>query len=183
MNMARIIVTSCLVSFLLIPQALLAANIPGAFTISPQIGGYMFEGNQDAELDDQSVYSSIAIGYNFNKYVGAELGYSYIDTENKYGDSNSINSGRVDLLYHFMPEKAFVPFVIAGAGISRIDVSKDDDIILEYGLGCKYFLNDYVALRAEVKHIFDINYQDDDRHQSFYNNLSYTAGFTFQLKP
>lgn len=182
MNLEKIIVTSCLVSFLLTPQALLAANIPGAFTISPQIGGYMFEGNQDGGLDDALVYS-IAAGYNCDKNFGAELGYSYINTESESGKSNSINTGRLDLLYHFMPEKDFVPFAIVGVGVSHANLMSDDDIVLGYGGGFKYFLSDTVALRAEVKHVLDFNYNDDDHNQSFYNNLSYTAGFTFQIKP
>lgn len=179
MSINKIIVTSCLLTLLLISQTVLAGNLPGAFTLSPQIGGYVFEGNQDNKLDSAVVYN-IAAGYNFNKNIGTELGYSYIDTDNRYGESNEIHIGRLDLLYHFIPEKDLVPFGIAGLGISHADINDDDDIILEYGLGFKYFLSDNFALRAEVKHIQNFNYNDDDPNQSFYNNLSYTAGFTIQ---
>lgn len=182
MSIVKNVGISCLVCLLLMSQNVSAGNLPQAFTISPQIGGYMFEGNQDGGLDDAVVYS-LSVGYNFNKSCGAELGYSYINTEDESGKSNSINSGRLDLLYHFMPEKDFVPFVIAGAGLSHANINSDDDIIAGYGLGFKYFLSDTVALRAEVKHILDINYDDDDNNQDYYNNLSYTAGLTFQLKP
>ena len=178
--MKKVFVMSCMVSLLLIPQVPLAANLPGAFTLSPQIGGYMFEGNQDGKLDDALVYS-IAVGYNFDKNFGAELGYSYINTENQAGKSNSINSGRLDFLYHFMPEQNFVPFVIAGVGLSHANMNNDDDITPGYGVGFKYFLSKNVALRAEVKHILNFNYNDADDNPSFYNNLSYTAGFTFQM--
>lgn len=179
MSIKRIIITSGLLALLLIAQTASAGNLPGAFTLSPQIGGYVFEGNQDNELDSAVVYN-IAVGYNFTKAIGTELGYSYVDTDNRYGESNKIHYGRLDLLYHCMAEKDFVPFGIAGAGLSHADINKDDDIILEYGLGFKYFLSDNVALRAEAKHIFDFNAYDKGNSQNYFNNFSYTAGFTIQ---
>ena len=50
-----------------------------------------------------------------------------------------------------------------------------------YGAGVKFFLTDRVALRADVRHIIDINVNDVGSHPSYYNNLSLTAGLTFQL--
>jgi OOP family OmpA-OmpF porin len=72
-----------------------------------------------------------------------------------------------------------VPFVIAGLGASHANMNEDDDIILEYGLGLKYFLSDNVALRGEAKHVFDCD-SDDNNNQSCYNNFTYTFGFTIQ---
>lgn len=181
MSINKIIIMSCLLSLLLIAQTAFAGNPPGTLTLSPQIGGYMFEGNQDDKLDDALVYS-IAIGYNYNQSLGIEAGYSYVNTEAESGKSNSINTGRVDLLYHLFPEETLVPFIIGGLGLSRANINHDDDIIVEYGLGIKYFIINGIALRAEVKHIFDINYNDDHRNQSYYNNLAYTVGFTFHNK-
>lgn len=181
MSITKIISTSCLLALLLIAQTVFAGNPSGSITLSPQIGGYMFEGNQDGNLDDALVYS-IAIGYNYNQSLGIEAGYSYVNTETESGKSNTINTGRVDLLYHLSPEKTLVPFIIGGLGLSHANINQDDDIILEYGLGMKYFITNGIALRAEVKHIFDINYEDDHRKQSYYNNLAYTVGFTFHNK-
>lgn len=179
MSIVKNVGISCIVFLLLIAQNATAGNLPKAFTLSPQIGGYIFEGNQDNKLDSAVVYN-IAVGYNYNKNIGAEIGYSYIDTDNRFGESNEIHTGRLDLLYHFMPEQALVPFAIVGVGLSRADINNDDDIVSEYGLGFKYFLSNNVALRAEVKHILDFNYNDDDHIPSYYNNFSYTAGFTIQ---
>jgi len=179
MNLNKIITTSCFLTLLLITQTVSAANLPGAFTLSPQIGGYVFEGNQDDDLDSTVAYN-IAVGYNFTKAIGTELGYSYINADNKYDKSTEIHTGRLDLLYHCMADKKFVPFGIAGLGLSHMSINKDDDLILEYGLGFKYFLSDNVALRGEAKHIFDCNAGDNNNNQTCHNNFSYTFGFTIQ---
>lgn len=179
MTIKKIITTSCLLSLLMIAQTVSASNLPGAFTLSPQIGGYIFEGNQDGRLDNALVYN-LAFGYNYNKNLGVEAGYSYLSTETERGKSNTINTGRLDVLYHLYPEKAMVPFIIAGLGASHANMNDDDDIILEYGLGLKYFLSDNVALRGEAKHVFDCNAGDNGNNQTCYNNFSYTFGFTIQ---
>jgi len=179
MSMMKLVITSCLVILLMIPQVVSAANIAKAFTLSPQIGGYMFEGNQDGNLDDATVYS-IALGYNYNQNLGVELGYRYIGTENSSEQNTSINAGQVDVLYHLFPKNDLVPFVLVGAGLSHSNANSDDDIITECGLGFKYFLSDNFALRAEAKYIQNWNGSDDNVDSNLYNNFSYTAGFTIQ---
>lgn len=179
MNMIKLVVTSCLVTLLLIPQIVSAANLEKAFTFSPQIGGYLFEGNQEGNLDDATVYS-VALGYNLDANLGVELGYRYLGTENNSGHNTSINAGQVDVLYHLFPKNDFVPFGIAGVGLSRSNATNDDDIITECGLGLKYFLSNNFALRAEAKHILNWNYGDDDNNRYLYNNFSFTVGFTIQ---
>lgn len=179
MNFKKLFFTSGILTLLLLSQTVLAANLPGAFTLSPQIGGYVFEGNQEEDLDSAAVYN-IAFGYNYNKSIGVELGYSYLDTDNRYDESNKIHTGRLDLLYHFMPEKEFVPFAIAGLGLNHNEHSSNDDVILEYGLGIKYFLSDNVALRGDAKHIFNFDVDDDGNSQNVFNNFTYTFGFTIQ---
>lgn len=179
MKLSKIITTSCLLTLLLIAQTVSAGNLPGAFTLSPQIGGYVFEGNQDDDLDSTVAYN-IAVGYNFTKAIGAELGYTYVDADNRYDKSNKIHTGRLDLLYHCMADKELVPFGIAGLGVSHNEHNADDDLVLEYGLGVKYFLSDNVALRGEAKHVFDCNADDNGHNQTCYNNFTYTFGFTIQ---
>lgn len=40
-------------------KQMLYGNLPGTFTVSPQIGGYMFAGNQDGESGSTQAPSSI----------------------------------------------------------------------------------------------------------------------------
>jgi OOP family OmpA-OmpF porin len=92
------------------------------------------------------------------------------------------------VLYHFSPEKSFVPFLAAGIGGIIIDldgdntagIDSDEDGLLNYGFGFKYFLTENAALRADVSHIFDLNIKDEIEGDAF-NNLSATAGLFMQF--
>ena len=58
----------------------------------------------------------------------------------------------------------------------------NDDFLADYGAGLKYFLTDHIALRADVRHIFDFTYHDDVTGPAISTTTSaYTAGVTFQL--
>ena len=77
----------------------LAEIRPGVFSVSPFVGGFWFEGNQD--LKHRPVYG-LRLGYDFTKNWGAEAVFDYIDTKYKTTDTNIYNY-RVEGLYHFMP--------------------------------------------------------------------------------
>ena len=64
----------------------LAEIRPGAFSVSPFVGGYWFEGNQD--LKHRPVYG-LRLGYDFTKNWGAEAVFDYIDTKYKTTDTNT----------------------------------------------------------------------------------------------
>ena len=50
----------------------------GSFSITPQLGGYLFEGNQDLK---NGFTFGLGAGYNFTRNLGAEFFLNYIDTE------------------------------------------------------------------------------------------------------
>jgi OOP family OmpA-OmpF porin len=80
----------------------------------------------------------------------------------------------IEGLYHFMPERRFVPFLAIGiGGIHYSDPADNNKLAVDYGAGLKYFLTDDIALRADVRHILPLN----DR----YNDLlvSFGVNFTF----
>ncbi len=152
--------------------AAFAGNNDGQFSISPVVGGYTFEGGKQ-HLDTNVVYGARA-GYNFTKAIGAEALFDYVYTESYKG------KGKVDmyryggeLLYHFMPDNKFVPYLAAGyAGLNFKggQINKKTHGAFDYGLGAKYFVNDNFALRADVRHIlYRFNSTD-------FNNLEYTLG-------
>lgn len=75
-----------------------------------------------------------------------------------------------ELLYHFIPDSTFVPYLAAGyAGLNFDKGDKRTRGAFDYGIGAKFFLNDNFALRADVRHII---YKFDKT----YNNLEYTIG-------
>jgi len=152
----------------------IAENRAGAFTLSPMIGGYLFEGNQD--LEHRALYG-LGLGYNIDQNWGLEGMFNFIDTEfEKDAGDVDVYMYRLDALYHFMPDKKFVPYIATGMGAMTFDPkrgSNDTDFLVDYGAGIKYFINDLTALRADVRHIISFD--------ETYNNLAYTVGLTFLL--
>jgi outer membrane beta-barrel protein len=169
-----------------------AENIPYSLSITPFAGGYVFEGNQ--HMTDRAVYG-VSIGYNVTEHWALEATYSAVPdaittNSNQTGGTPgvakklTVHEVRGDVLYHFFPDQRLVPYIAAGAGWIFIVPQKgatDDDVLVDYGAGLKFFLTDRIALRADVRHIFDVTYHDTARPRDFYNNFAYTGGVTFQL--
>jgi OmpA-OmpF porin, OOP family len=150
---------------------------PGAYSVSPFIGGYTFEGNMD--LKTRPVYG-LRAGYDFTKHWGAELLFDYVATNHVEGakePSTNVYNYRIEGLYHFMPEKRLVPFISAGLGGQNIDYSSAAEgktrFVADYGAGLKYFLTESIALRADVRHVLAFG--------SIYNNLEYALGLQFSF--
>jgi OmpA-OmpF porin, OOP family len=163
---------------IVLASASFAQERQGAFYISPYIGGYTFEGNQD--LGTRPLYG-LRAGYNFTKNIDAELVLGFDST--KYApaaadiDTKAYNY-RLEGLYNFMPDKRLVPFIAIGIGGQslRYDTAGDIDRnrpVLDYGAGLKYHLTDLIALRADVRHVLALG--------SAYNNLEYTLGVVFSF--
>ena len=129
----------------------------GQFSVSPMIGGYTYEGGQ--HLETAPMYS-LKGGYSFTDNIGVEAGLGYsITNSTLVTDKNvAIFKYGVEGLYHFMPDKKLVPFVAIGLGGYNLSgpsalVSRKEMGFIDVGLGVKYFLNDRLALRADVRHI------------------------------
>jgi OOP family OmpA-OmpF porin len=147
------------------------ANRAEQFSISPVIGGYTFEGKQ--HLKTNLVYGA-RVGYNVSDNFGIEALYDYVNTKPKNG-GNKIDMNRFggDLLYHFMPENVFVPYLavgLSGLNFENAGVDKKPHVAFDYGVGAKYFVTDRFALRGDVRHII-YSYSSQTL-----NNLEYTLG-------
>ena len=151
----------------------------GSFHISPTIGMYKFEGNEDMK---DSITLGLRAGYNFTKYIGVEGFAHYSGTEMTTADStrgdklNFLGYG-VEGIFNILPDKAFVPFLAVGIGSVHYSGNTDattenkyNKIAADYGAGVKYFLTDNFALRADVRHVIPFG----DVH----NNLLATIGVT-----
>ena len=148
----------------------------GAVEISPFIGGFHYEGNQD--FNKHVIYGA-RLGYaftdNFSGELVGNLGKTYY-TEFEPNVRMHTYNYRLEGLYHFMPASRFVPFVALGFGGQRNDPferSNDDKwrLVGDYGAGVKFFFTEHIALRADVRHILASG--------SIYNNLEYTLGLSF----
>jgi OOP family OmpA-OmpF porin len=144
----------------------------GAFYLTPQIGGYVFEGNQNLE---HSPTYGLGVGYALDNHWAAELTFNLIDAEFDAGPGDVDGYLlRLDGLYHFTPEKRLVPYLAAGIGGLRLDPdvgSSDSSFLVNGGGGVKVFLTDAIALRGDARYVLTF----DDTH----NNLIYTLSLDF----
>lgn len=158
-----------------------AQNRPEAWTLTPYVGGYLFDSKQDLE---SAPLFGLRAGYNFNSHLAAELFGSYALTESDRSSGPDANVERDvyrfggNLLYHFRPAKTFVPFAAIGFGRYNVTVPdlnrpKTNKSLAEYGGGFKYFVSDDFALRAEVRHVLGFSPSID--------NFEYTFGVTWQI--
>ena len=157
-----------------------AENRKGAVTVSPFVGGYLLDNEQREE--DRPMFG-VRVGYNFTKNFGAEamFGYSLTETKEKYGTREAdLYRYGVDLLYHFMPDGNFVPFVVLGGGGTNFNIPNTPSAeshyagTVSYGGGVKYFVAPDVALRGDVRHTILV-------HDTGDHNLEYAVGLTFNF--
>ncbi|HRV21647.1 MAG TPA: outer membrane beta-barrel domain-containing protein, partial [Syntrophorhabdaceae bacterium] len=171
--MKRFYVFLFLILFLALSATAYAQIRPGAIAITPIFGGYTFEGNQD--LKTSPLYG-LRAGFDFTKNIGAELYYSYVQGELRSNDRRTnVHNYRLEGLYHFLPDKKFVPFAAVGLGGTTLNYPGNEGRktrgVFDYGLGLKYFILKQLALRGDVRHVLTTG--------SVYNNLEYTFGLTF----
>lgn len=151
--------------------------------LSIMAGGHLFEGPQNLE---HSPTYGLGLGYNFPGHLGIEGLFNFTDTEMSHAPSTAVDvySLRMEMLYHFRPEKRFVPLLALGGGVLRRDpagMDFDSDALVTYGIGFKYYASAGTAFRLDARHAIDINADDDDRSSDELHNLIYTAGLTFDF--
>ena len=151
----------------------LAQISSGAFSLSPFVGGFLFDGGE--YLEHRPVYG-LRLGFDFTKNWGAEAVLSYVNTNYTQTDSSTdVYNYRLEGLYHFMPDSKLVPFLAAGVGGMSINYTdstpNQNRTVVDYGAGLKYFLMDWLALRGDVRHVLSFG--------SVHSNLEYTIGLTF----
>lgn len=152
-----------------------AGIAPASFTLSPLVGGYRFEGNQSL---DHSLFGSLGLGYNLSKQAALEAVFVYAkaDADDSSTTETTVKSYRLDALYHLSPDNKLVPYFAVGFGgiiLNPRGAGDRDHFLANYGIGIKYFINETVALRADVRHLLDFPKPD--------NNLIYSAGLIFQF--
>jgi OOP family OmpA-OmpF porin len=153
-------------------------------------GGYnFFENSQN--LKDRPIFGG-RLGYNFTRHFGIEAVGDYIPTrvddrnlpagggkEGQYRspmDKVDLTFYHLDLVYHFIPEGRFNPFVLVGFGGAhyRPKISTTDMAAFNVGVGAKFWLTDNIALRLDVQ-----DYMVTEIVQETYHNIGVTLGITF----
>ena len=168
---------------LLLPLSAQAEIKANSVELSPFIG-YNFFDNQH-NIKDRPVFGG-RIGYNFTNHFGiegtGEFSKTRVDDQSQTfteqgqftgSDDVKITSYHLDLVYHFLPEEKFNPFIVAGYGASHYnpEISDKNMRLLDYGVGAKYWVADQVALRVDLR--------DKMTFDEHLHNLSATAGIVF----
>jgi len=163
-----------------------AAERAGAFSVSPFVGGYTFDGAQ--KLDTAPTYG-LRLGYDLTKNIGIEALGSYLATDGTRGNPGvNAFSYRLDFLYNFLADGPLVPYLAAGGGGITIGHGSSFDTkttnylgygdgrnttgTADIGGGVKYYVTDSIALRGDARQIFVFG-------QKTVYNWEYTAGLTF----
>lgn len=152
-----------------------AANLKGEFSVSPLVGGISFTGGQNLET---SPVFGVRGGYNVTREVGLEMLLDYAETREKAtGASVKMYRYGGDLLYHFLPESRFVPYLAAGlSGISMdgnpaTGGSTQTMAATGYGVGAKYAVTDDIQWRWDLRHLL---YHSGSSRQA----VEYTMGIS-----
>ena len=134
------------------------ADPSGGFSVSSTVGGYFFAGSEQRNV---TPLYGVKVGYeNIERSFVESLGIE--GTLNKFSSrpKNGVNNDtgylfRLDAIYPFPINKKWMPFFAIGAGGIMIDSSTHTtrNYLLNYGVGVKYFIENYLAVRADVRHL------------------------------
>ena len=130
-------------------------NHPGV-TLTPGIGYYFFDDGRDVEDD---TLLSLALGYQFDSPWALELVYLQADSEIEDFDIDvDHDQYRLDALYHFNRSGDWQPYLAGGIGQGEFEVSaasfEQDETMFNLGGGVRYFLNDNLAIRSDIRSIY-----------------------------
>jgi len=131
----------------------LAGTREGGTSLSLTAGGVVFDGMEKLNAGPAI---GVRLGYDAHKSVGLEGSFAFINTRGRV-DRDQVYGYiyRAEALYYLLPDSNFVPFLAAGiGGMSLIDspvYGNRNSLLLDYGLGVKYFVADTVALRADAR--------------------------------
>ena len=77
--------------------------------LTPYVGGYVFEGNQD--LEDAFMFGA-GLGWNITERFGMEFLASFVNSEDDiFNDDVNVSLFRLNSLYYFPMGEKLVPFV------------------------------------------------------------------------
>ncbi len=149
----------CSLFLLTLSNVVSAQGRPHAFYVTPYIGSFVFDVDQN--LDNDPVYG-ISLGYNFTKYLGVEAAGGYIDTKYdlpvSYSRVTKVINYRMDGIFNLLPDDRLVPFIFISVGGQRIDypsqVSNKNSSAAAYGGGVRFFFTDDLALRGDARRIY-----------------------------
>ena len=151
-----------------------------SLSLTATAGMFLFDSHRNLEA---SPSYGIRLGYdiigrNAIDSLGVEVGLDMAMTRSKSNNS-AANAYllRTEAFYSILPRARFVPSFVVGIGGMYVDGggSTSTNAFFDYGASVKYFLKDYLALRADVRHIFAYE------NAAARSNFESTLGLSFFL--
>lgn len=135
-----------------------SSTILGGLSLSQTIDGYLFSGSERRNITQSY---GLKVGYErigaiFLDSLGVEGTLNYFTTKSKADASDATGYiFRLDAIYPFVAGEKWMPFFALGGGRIVIDSGPQSEKrpLFNYGVGLKYFLEDYLAVRADARHL------------------------------
>jgi len=153
----------------LLPLTAQAEIKAGSVELNPFVGYNIFQNRQN--LEDGPLFGG-RIGYNITNRFGVDLSAEYVrghvddkskafTREGQFTSPTNVTFFHLDLLYHFMPETRFNPYLVAGYGAVNYSprINTHNMSVVNFGAGAKYWLTEHVALRFDVRDNMTIDEQ------------------------
>jgi len=151
-------------------------ELGNALTITPAIGWQVY--HKARELKNGPFYN-VSLGINFTPEISLEGTIGHLETRFKNtGQHHHGTHSFLTMLYHFGPDQRFVPYVVGGIGrlcLTQVNGADKRHTTYQGGLGVKFFMNDRVALRTDVRAI--VSSARGFRHKDMLINV----GLMYQL--
>jgi len=182
-----------IISIIIFSQNIVKSEIlPGTITISPQLGKYSFEGNQNII---GGTYYILGVGYDITSNWAVEFSprlakfkINYLNPVTKTSYNNDTDSIILQLntFYYLNNDELIVPYIFGGLGNIYIDthnshLGNHTFSFGNYGLGAKYRITDNVSFRTELSHIITFGNSDFNVNYEFNHNLAFTFGLSFSF--
>jgi OmpA-OmpF porin, OOP family len=144
------------------------------FSLTPSLGGFVYNpsgGTQVGPVLGLKASYEI-IGASIVDSLGMEGTFNYFSTLG--GKSTSGAMLRADVTYLITPKTDIVPLIAVGLGDLLVNGGGPaSSLLVNYGAGLKYFFEDWLAWRFDVRHIMVY------RNINMENNFELTAGLTY----
>lgn len=184
--------TIAIASLLLLSGTVLAAvENPGtlkqnsSISLTPIIGGYVFSGS-DA-LKPTVLYglkmSYDIIGATMVDSLSIDGTVNYLSTTAKSGsDRADAYLFRIDAIYSLTPGRKLAPFIAVGLGdrLLVMNSKTENNPLLNYGAGVKYYFQDNLAVRVDARQL--LVYKDVNTRSNFELSAGLTYYFDKEIK-
>jgi len=145
-----------------------AMEARNSYSIGGDAGLFVPGGNENL---DAGPLVDLRIGKPLTEAITSELCASFVPTKASTGENSQLYQFQLELLYESWKKGPWRFFEAVGVGGSQGSGGVKSGVLVDFGIGLKYFLTDNVALRTDLRDVIGI--------ASIGNNIQLTAGVSY----